>query len=254
MPYGKSRMAFKRAPRSPGFAGAGAVDVWLCRRDEAGSADRFRRTVLSRYATVAPPSWRFGTSASGKPHLLDSPRPLAFNSSSSRDWLACAVTAGAAVGVDLEYCDPRRDTLKLGRRFFQPPELEALRACTQAAERTGLFYDYWTLKEAHIKARGGTLARHLEHTGFSLSVPPLGSGRCGTISPLMEPVGGHAFYYLLDPLPGYRLALCCQAQLRGRPCPRVLELLPGGLARSLPGRLRALGGSTCDSAIGPVAC
>jgi len=116
----------------------------------AGS-DQFQREVLSRYANVAPADWRFSRGEHGKPGLLDSPRPLDFNLSHSGDWLACAITAGTAVGLDIEYCDPDRDVLKLARRFFQTHEIAALQACNRE-EQTARFYDYWTLKEARERS------------------------------------------------------------------------------------------------------
>ena len=97
--------------------------------------DQFARVVLSRYAPVAPVRWRFCNSVNGKPVVVDPPRPLSFNLSSSGDWQACVVSPMGSVGVDLEYCDPRRDVMKLARRFFREPEVAALQACTDR-ERT----------------------------------------------------------------------------------------------------------------------
>jgi hypothetical protein len=134
--------------------GVQELHLWLHPIHAIASSDQFKREVLSRYAPMAPADWCFVQGENGKPWLENPPRPLDFNLSHSGDWLVCAVTAGSAVGVDLEVCEPQRDVMKLARRFFRAPEIAALQACPleQQLER---FYDYWTLKEARIKCRGG---------------------------------------------------------------------------------------------------
>ena len=186
------------------------LHLWFGSRKVVGDSDQFKRAVLSRYAVVAPADWRFVTGANGKPALAESPRPLDFNLSDSGAWLACAVTAGTAVGLDLEYCDSGRDVMKLARRFFCASEIAALEACSQEQDAVARFYDYWTLKEARVKAAGGALGRELEHTGFRLRCPAPRPGAssvaCIKEDPPCDDTGAH--YCLLEPLPGYRLATC----------------------------------------------
>ena len=129
------------------------LHLWLCRASNCGNSDLFRREVLSRYAAVEPADWRFEANEHGKPGLVDPPRPLSFNLSHSGAWLACVVGDGRAVGVDLEYCEASRDVLKLARRYFPSFEFDDLMALPEA-QRSDRFYDYWTLKEAWVKARG----------------------------------------------------------------------------------------------------
>jgi 4'-phosphopantetheinyl transferase len=166
--------------------------------------------VLSGYGGAAPAQLHITRGRYGKPGLAAPVLPLAFNLSRSGDWFAMAVSNGAAVGVDLEYCDMGRDVLRLARRFFFPLELAELQACA-ARERVSRFYDYWTLKEAHIKAGGGALGHELEATGFSLRYPDTAAGRrgIGRIAAL-APVAS-AWYGLLQPVADYRLALCCRS-------------------------------------------
>jgi 4'-phosphopantetheinyl transferase len=167
---------------------------------------------------VAPLDWRFANGVNGKPRLVDSPRPLDFNLSDSGEWLACAVTAGSAVGVDLEHCASGRDLLKLARRFFLAHEVAVLEACC-ASERVGRFYDYWTLKEAAIKARGDALGPGLETTGFNLSFPPGNGGKIsvGAIAPYPPGENALAHYCLLRPMADYRLATCWLREEAERP-------------------------------------
>jgi hypothetical protein len=221
--------------------GAEDLHLWLCRREAGVGSDHFRREVLSRYASVAPADWRFSTGAHGKPALANPPTPLVFNLSSSGAWLALAVSSGVAVGLDLEYCDPRRQVLKLARRCFSSAELAELQGCAEP-DRVARFYDYWTLKEAGIKARGGSLALELESTGFGLDFPTgdNGSTPIGTITALAPERGLVDFYCLLDPAVSYRLALCGCTGGRFNPRLRLFEQLAGGQVRDLPTSLRAV--------------
>jgi len=63
------------------------------------------------------------------------------------------------LGVDLEVRAPGRDFDGIGRFVYSPHERRALSAVA-GSEKAGLFYRFWSLKEALIKALG---------TGFSLS-------------------------------------------------------------------------------------
>ena len=189
------------------------------------NSDQFKRGVLSRYANVAPADWRFSRGEHGKPGLLDSPLPLDFNLSHSGDWLACAVTAGTAVGLDIEYCDPSRDVLKLARRFFQTREVAGLQACGEERQ-TARFYDYWTLKEACIKARGQALGQGLESAGFHLgfSVGAEGVTGPGVIMEEPEDLATQVYYCLLEPAADYRLAICWLLPAAVLPRLRMFEL------------------------------
>lgn len=185
------------------------LHLWLCSKEAVVSSDQFRREVLSHYALVMPGDWRFMLGEHGKPALVNSPRPLDFNLSHSGDWLACAVTAGTAVGVDVERCDSRRDVMKLARRFFRAAEIAALEdsPVEQQLER---FYDYWTLKEAQVKSRGAALGRELEATGFRLASAVVTGDEGGLMHVAQDPPDNshRAHYCLLEPLAGYRLATC----------------------------------------------
>lgn len=216
--------------------GAQDLHLWFCPRAKMASSDHFKRIVLSRYAPVAPQDWRFTLGLQGKPAVVDPPRPLDFNLSDSGAWLTCAVTAGTSIGLDLEYCDPGREVLKVARRFFRPGEIAALDAC-DGAQQSALFYDYWTLKEARIKARGAALGAELESCGFELTYPAgaAGSQRAGKIAQApLDPLA-EAYYCLLDPIPDYRLAICWFPGGDFQPCLRLYELAatPGDKIPSL---------------------
>ena len=86
--------------------------------------------MLSRYAAVAPADWAFIANVHGRPELLDRPRgvpDLRFNLSHTEGLIACAVTIGREVGVDVEHIG-RRLTHDVPARFFAPREVADLDA------------------------------------------------------------------------------------------------------------------------------
>jgi len=130
------------------------------------------RLQLSRFLGGDPRAWRLVTNAHGRPELASPTRPpLGFNVSHTHGLVACAVTGTPDVGVDVE-CISRSLTHDIADRFFAPREVADLRRLSPA-EQARVFFDYWTLKEAYIKARGMGLALPLAHFAFSLRPPAL---------------------------------------------------------------------------------
>lgn len=150
--------------------------------DERQRADRFlraddaarfvigralARTTLSRYADVRPIDWPFVLNDYGRPELGSRPPgvpDLRFNLSHTPGLVACGVALGREVGVDVENIE-RRLLHDVAERFFAADEVRDLRALP-AAEQPHAFFDYWTLKEAYIKARGFGLALPLRDFAF----------------------------------------------------------------------------------------
>lgn len=130
------------------------------------------RTMLSRYASIAPGQWRFITNVHGRPEILDRPSgvpDLRFNISHTDGLIACAVTIGREVGVDVEHIG-RHLTHDVAGRHFAPGEVSDLRRLPEEQQRR-VFFDYWTLKESYIKARGFGLALPLGDFAFKLDPP-----------------------------------------------------------------------------------
>lgn len=126
------------------------------------------RLTLSRYAPVAPEAWSFTSNAYGRPEVQGEGSPrLRFNLSHTDGMVAVAVVLGADVGVDVEDAQRAGETVMVADRFFAPSEVAALRALEVARQRER-FFEYWTLKEAYIKARGMGLSLPLEQFGFEL--------------------------------------------------------------------------------------
>ena len=129
------------------------------------------RTVLSRYAAVAPAQWAFSTNAFGMPTIandLSAARRISFNISHTSSLIVLAVTGDRALGVDTENIRARPAPLDAANHFFSSDEalaLSALPACMQHDR----FFQYWTLKESYIKARGMGLSIPLDKFGFDFS-------------------------------------------------------------------------------------
>jgi len=138
------------------------------RRDYA-AAHALLRTSLSRYAGVAPRQWRFRTDARGKPSLVATEDGfcLSFNLSHTHGLVACAITGGAEVGIDVESIDRVVDD-RVAPRFFSARENAALSQCASDALRARRFFALWTLKEAYVKAIGHGLAHRLDTIAFAV--------------------------------------------------------------------------------------
>lgn len=133
------------------------------------------RTVLGRCVELDPQRLTFTTNAHGRPELQplnDACSRLSFNISHTNELVALGVTHGRALGLDTENAKDRPAPLDIADSYFSPREARDLRALP-AADRQGRFFDYWTLKESYIKARGMGLSIPLDK--FSFRLPDDGS-------------------------------------------------------------------------------
>ena len=131
------------------------------------------RVTLSRYSDVPPARWRFRANDHGRPEIASPTSPLRFNVSHTNGLVVCLVGRGRELGIDAE--SPHRDRrwLDLADRFFAPAEARALRG-VPAADRPRRFLEYWTLKEAYVKARGRGLTLPLSGFWFDPPASPAG--------------------------------------------------------------------------------
>ena len=129
------------------------------------------RSMLSAYTGVAPGAWRFGIDHHGKP-IVQSPlafRHIRFSVSHTRGLIACLLSTGRAVGVDVEAVDRPIGWLNIGTRSFTATEMSALQR-RSPREQQMRFFELWTLKESYAKARGLGLRIPLDGTSFALDV------------------------------------------------------------------------------------
>lgn len=125
------------------------------------------RLVLSNYLGKTPSSLKFSSNAYGKPSLEGCEVNLQFNLSHSGDYIACAVTVDSAIGIDVETKQRKNDVMSIADHYFTKTELDDILAQTKEC-RHSKFFEYWTLKEAYIKARGLGLAIPLDQFSFSI--------------------------------------------------------------------------------------
>ena len=123
------------------------------------------RSVLSGYTGADPRGWRFGIGERGRPFAEG--LHLDFNLSHSEGMIACLVSDRPSPGVDVEFMFRRGKLDEVAEHFFAPPECADLRRTPEAGKRRR-FFDYWTLKESYIKARGLGLAVPLDAFWFTL--------------------------------------------------------------------------------------
>jgi 4'-phosphopantetheinyl transferase len=128
------------------------------------------RSALSEMGNGLPAAaWRFATGPHGKPCIDPAlgHDALGFNLSHTKGLVACAITANAEVGIDVERIEPRRSGLDIAEHYFSAAEVELLRAMP-AARQVRTFFRLWTLKESLIKTTGEGLERALDSFSFAL--------------------------------------------------------------------------------------
>lgn len=120
---------------------------------------RMLRSVLAQALDVPRDHVRFAPGAFGKPDLAGPALAgdITFNLSHSGSWVLCALARGRRVGVDVEHEREGMEYVGLAERFFCPREIHLLAAGPEAETRR-LFFKYWTLKEAYLKAEGSGLS------------------------------------------------------------------------------------------------
>jgi 4'-phosphopantetheinyl transferase len=137
------------------------------------------RTVLSRYAPMAPEDWRFVSNEYGKPEVAsDDPMigRISFNLSHTKGLMVLGITRDHALGVDSENMKHVPAPVEEASSFFSPTEILSLRSLPEDM-RQERFFQYWTLKEAYIKARGMGLSIPLDQFSFHFPQGRPGQGR-----------------------------------------------------------------------------
>jgi 4'-phosphopantetheinyl transferase len=114
--------------------------------------------MLAGYLSANPDSLVFSYGVSGKPALAGRwSGALDFNVSHSADRVLCAIATGRAVGVDLEYVRPLSDVVEIAARVLSKGEQATFEKALPGA-RDRMFFEFWTRKEAFIKATGDGLS------------------------------------------------------------------------------------------------
>lgn len=166
------------------------------------------RTALAHHAGIAPHLWDFSYGAHGKPHVLapQHAQGWRFNLSHTNGLVACAISHGWDLGVDVESSERDADHLILAAGLFAPTERIALDQLT-AQRRRQHFYSLWTLKEAYVKARGVGFSVPLDTFWFDIDGgrPHIRfSQACGDGSSNWQ-------FFLVNPTATHQLALAIAA-------------------------------------------
>lgn len=153
----------------------------LLSRDEQGRSQQFKREelrgrfilaraslrqILGFYLQQDPATIVFHYGQFGKP-TVDG---IAFNLSHTKKLALCAVIPEQIlinVGIDLEMKDRIIDVMGLARRFFNPTEIKFLETLS-TAQQQDYFLQFWTAKEAYLKALGTGIQGGLEQAIIQL--------------------------------------------------------------------------------------
>lgn len=131
-----------------------------------------RRTLSLYRPEIHETDWVFSHNALGKPsiHTSQCNRNLYFNLSHTRGMTVLAVAGIEPMGIDIENTrtEKSQNHLEIAKRFFTPLETEQIKQGTRQ-QQIEQFFDYWTLKEAYIKAVGKGLSLGLDRFQFLLN-------------------------------------------------------------------------------------
>jgi 4'-phosphopantetheinyl transferase len=113
------------------------------------------RSILGYYLKKPPSSLKFANDAKGKPHLEDAEAGsgLCFSLSHSHDMALCAIALDLQIGVDIEHIRPLSNVASIAKRYFLESELISI-LDSPPNDRDRIFFHYWTIKEACLKASG----------------------------------------------------------------------------------------------------
>ena len=120
------------------------------------------RTMIAHHAAVRPMDVHIKIEETGRP-LIEHPPSLFSNISHSGELSVCAV-AQSPIGIDVEQRRQERHFDEIAEAYFHQSEIEAIQR--EHKKDMKIFYRYWTMKEAFLKACG----RSIRELGC---IPPL---------------------------------------------------------------------------------
>lgn len=167
------------------------------------------RSTLSRYMPIPAADWRFTVNDYGRPAIAarhGDACALHFNLSHTHSLITLALTREAAVGVDVENVTSRAAPIEVADRFFSRDEARELRTL-EPARQQHRFFEYWTLKESYIKARGMGLSIPLDR--FTFSYPSEATVLLDT-DPDLDEAPQRWTFWQLQPSPDYLVSLCLE--------------------------------------------
>ena len=193
-------------------------------RDGFVAAHALLRATLSGFFARPPQDWTFVTNAWGKPRIdaSDASARLSFNLSHTRGHVAVAVALDREVGVDVERVAPSRADEEVARQLFAPAEFADFQEEPEAG-RAEAFFDYWTLKEAYIKAVGLGVALPLKD--FAFTRDPLRI----SFAPTLDDMPSRWLFRRFRPEPGVAMALAARRGPGAEPSVNLRQMDLGAL-------------------------
>jgi 4'-phosphopantetheinyl transferase len=146
--------------------------------DEMARADRARldrvrgrfitgrgvlRQILAYHSRIPASQLKFTYGRNGKPRLAQSRSNTIpqFSMSYSEELIVYAISADREIGIDLERIRPIPEASQIAKYFLSLREQNVLQALPEN-EKFAVFLDYWTRKEALLKATGEGLTGSLD--------------------------------------------------------------------------------------------
>jgi 4'-phosphopantetheinyl transferase len=147
-----------------------------CHQRQYVFAHGLLRFALSNYVPqIGPSEWSFEIDQYGRPFVAAPAiaRNVYFSLSHTEGCVTCILSGHKAIGVDVEHVRERVFLIETARSTFSSEEIDTLRALSpnEFADR---FFDYWTLKEAYLKARGSGLNFPLDKFSILISSNEIG--------------------------------------------------------------------------------
>ncbi len=144
------------------FSQAALAHVYL-------AAHGLKRSLLAQMTGCSPEELQFDSAKGGKPFISGPAMATGWHFNLSHTGTMVAVAASRQpVGIDIEDLSRRVPDLDIAKRYFSRREYQHIASCAPS-ERAGLFLQYWTLKEAFLKAEGWGLSQRLDAVEFDLS-------------------------------------------------------------------------------------
>ena len=193
------------------------------------------RSVLSRYATVDPKDWVFTTNACGRRSIVSTQATdgsLTFNVSHTQGLIVLGVAKGRSLGVDVENFAKRDISIDLANHYFSPQEVAALHEVPHHQQRYR-FFEYWTLKESYIKARGQGFSLPLDTFSFHFADDHVRL----MINPELRDDSSRWQFWQLRPSSEHLLAICAEKLSAQSPRLVVRETTPTVSERVIPPEL-----------------
>ncbi len=136
-------------------------------RNQFISARGILRLILAGYLSVEPDKIRFGYEKDGKPRLQNEygRADIQFNLSHSEGMALYVFTGNHEAGIDLERIQNFPEMEQIVEQFFSAKE-QTLFGALPSSEKKKTFFNWWTRKEALMKAMGKGLSYSPDRINF----------------------------------------------------------------------------------------